>query len=305
MIEQLHVIPVGSDLMELTRRGTPDFPVAMYDNAFSAFLTGRVPWHWHEEAELLYVTQGRLTLQYGEQTASLGPGEGAFINVNTLHAMTPEAEQAPCEMRTIVFSPALVEGMPHGVCRQKFGAPLASCKCLPCVILREDGDWRTEVLDAFHKAFDAYGERAFGFELVVTEQLMGIWRRIVTQNRALLEQTRADAGDERIKSMLLFLQSHYAEPLTLSQIADAAHISERACTRCFREKLNTTPFAFLNTIRVRAAAEQLRATDLPVGEIAAQVGFDGASYFAKVFREATGCSPRAFRSGNNPTGALQ
>lgn len=296
-VEQLHVIPVDSALMELTRRGTPDFPVAMYAHTFSEFLTGRVPWHWHEEIELIRMREGALLLRVGEQSVTVHAGEGAFINANTLHAMTPVGDAHTCKMDSVVFSPTLIAGMAHGVCERKYIVPLADCKRLPCVALRPDAPWQAEALAAFQSAFQAYARRTFGFELLVMEQLTGLWRRIAVENRSLLAQAHTDAGDERIKTMLVFLQKHYAEPVTLDAIAASAHISPRACTRCFREKLRTTPFACLNTIRVRAAAEQLRTSDLPVGEIASAVGFEGASYFAKVFREATGCSPRAFRKG--------
>ncbi len=295
-IEQLHVIPVDKDLMELTARGTPDFPVGMYDNTFSDFLTGDVPWHWHGEVEFIYMLDGEIYLRYGEQTAIIEAGSGAFINANTLHSMLCVDAKAHCRMISIAFSPSLIAGLPHGLCEQKFVVPLENCKNLPCVKFEPGIHWQAEVLKAFQTSFQAYKSHDFACELIVIEQLTGIWRRIVTQNRALLQIPNPRAGDERIKQMLVFIQKNFANRITLKDIACSAHISERACTRCFQEKLHITPFAYLNALRVRVAAEKLRNSQMTIGEIAASVGFEGDSYFSKVFRIAIGCSPREYRN---------
>lgn len=293
---KLNVVPVDVDLKELTERGTPDYPVAIYENNFADFLTGRVPWHWHEETELLYVESGQMLLRYGEETATLNPGDGAFINASVLHAMVRPAGVKDCRLLSIVFSPRLIAGLPQGHLELKFIQPLENCRKLPGLIFRPDIPWQAEVLDAFLAAFGAYKSRAFGHELLLIEQLTGIWRRMVTENRKVLHIHRKSEADNRIKQMLVFIQRHYAERLTLLDIASAANVSERACTRVFMEKMHLTPITYLNALRVRVAAEKLRHTDLPVGEIGAAVGFEGDSYFCKVFKASLGCSPREYRN---------
>lgn len=295
-VETLHIIPVDRDLRELTERGTPDFPVAMYDTAFSDYLTGKVPWHWHGETELIYLLKGEVDLRYGSQTATIRAGSGAFINANILHSMARSKANVPCRLLSIVFSPSLITGLPQGVCEQKFILPLQNCKKLPGMVFQPEVHWQAEVLDGFQTAFQAYKRHTFGYELMVIEELTGIWRRMVVQNRGLLHITKPRQDDDRIKQMLIYIQQNYEKRLTLSDIAASANISPRACTRCFQEKMHITPFAYLNALRVRVAAEKLRHTELSVGEIAEAVGFDGDSYFAKVFKSAIGCSPREYRN---------
>ena len=294
-VQQLHVIPIDRDMKELTARGTPDFPVAMYDNDYAEFLTGRVPWHWHPETELIYVVSGEISLRYGERSAVLSAGEGAFIRSNTLHSMVRTVPGSRCKQLSVVFSPSLIAGLPQGVCEQKFIHTLVNCHSLPAVPLRPDVLWQADALRAILAAFEAYRAHEYGYELAVVEQLTGVWRRIVQENRAALDSVQGDADDGRIKTMLIFLQQNYMRRLTLEQIAASANISPRACTRCFRERMHTTPFTYLNALRIRVAAEKLRHTELPVGEIGTSVGFEGESYFSKVFKSALGCTPRAYR----------
>jgi AraC-like DNA-binding protein len=297
LVSQLNVIPLDHDLRELTARGTPDFPVAIYDNSFSDFLTGRVPWHWHEDTELICLTGGEMLLRFSQQTCTLHEGEGAFINAGVMHAMAKAPGVKDCRLHSVVFSPSLIAGLPQGLCEQKFILPLISSKKLTALILRPQEPWQNEALTAFETAFSACKSRSFGHELLLVESLTGIWRRIVTENRKLLHIGRRKESDDRIKKMLVFIQQHYAEHLTLPLIAASANVFPRVCTRCFSEKMHTTPFTYLNALRVRVAAEKLRHTDLPVSEISAQAGFEGDSYFSKVFKASLGCSPREYRKG--------
>jgi AraC-like DNA-binding protein len=95
--------------------------------------------------------------------------------------------------------------------------------------------------------------------------------------------------------MLGYIHTHYAEPLTVSQIAAASAISESECYRCFRKVLDTSPIDYLLQYRIRAAAGLLASPDRSVSDICFATGFNSPSYFAKVFRQELQCSPRKYR----------
>ena len=100
---------------------------------------------------------------------------------------------------------------------------------------------------------------------------------------------------DRIKTMLQFVQTHYAEDLTVEQIAASASISPSECLRCFHDMIGTTPNQYLRGQRLQRAAELLCGTTLQVTAIAAQCGFEDSSYFARSFRQLYGCGPTEFR----------
>ena len=116
----------------------------------------------------------------------------------------------------------------------------------------------------------------------------------ITRNRH--SDGNTDTHDSRIRTMLSYIAVHYAEPITLNQIAQAVYISPRECLRTFRRALNTTPVEYLTTVRVARARELLWHTRQSVSEIGVACGFNSGSYFGKVFRRYTGCSPLAFRA---------
>ena len=100
---------------------------------------------------------------------------------------------------------------------------------------------------------------------------------------------------ERIKRMLHYLQEHYTEKITLTDIALSANISERECTRCFQRCIDTSPINYLNTYRVRMAARMLTQTNESILTISENCGFSTSSYFGKVFHRLMGCTPTEYR----------
>jgi len=63
----------------------------------------------------------------------------------------------------------------------------------------------------------------------------------------------------------------------------------------FREQIGVPPRQYLEELRLQRAAQLLRSTGLPVGEIAAETGYANAFYFSSRFRKMFGKSPSEYR----------
>ena len=92
-----------------------------------------------------------------------------------------------------------------------------------------------------------------------------------------------------------FLQEHYAEPLTLGEIAEEAGLNPRYLSTLFSRRTGRSIWDTLTLIRLDHARRLLLATDLPVTQIAMDTGFGDGAYFSRCFRRAEGLSPRAYR----------
>lgn len=92
-----------------------------------------------------------------------------------------------------------------------------------------------------------------------------------------------------------YISDHYAEPITVSDIARRAGVSERNLFRMFRTMTGRSPAHYLLTSRINRAAELLLVTDASLEEIAQSCGFCDANYLCRRFREIKGLSPRRFR----------
>jgi AraC-like DNA-binding protein len=97
---------------------------------------------------------------------------------------------------------------------------------------------------------------------------------------------------------VVYIHSHYAEPITRRDVADFVGLSERHLTRCFRQEMGITPITYLNRYRINQAKVLLGAGKKGITEVALDVGFSSSGYFTRVFRQEVGVAPSAFVRGN-------
>ncbi len=115
---------------------------------------------------------------------------------------------------------------------------------------------------------------------------------------ALARKRRSGSEGQRIiRQAMAYIHTHYAEPIALRDVAAHVGLSERHLTRCFRQEVGVTLNAYLNRYRLRQARTLLEAGDKSITEVALAVGFSSSSYFARIFREEMGVSPRSYLRG--------
>ena len=96
------------------------------------------------------------------------------------------------------------------------------------------------------------------------------------------------------------VDARYREPLDVSALARAAHLSEAHFSREFRRAFGETPHRYLLTRRLERAAELLRQTDRSIPEICFDVGLRSVGSFTTSFGRAFGRSPAAYRDAHPP-----
>ncbi|CAM3099026.1 bifunctional transcriptional activator/DNA repair enzyme AdaA [Paenibacillus lupini] len=92
-----------------------------------------------------------------------------------------------------------------------------------------------------------------------------------------------------------YIEQHYNEPLSLSVLADVLHLSPYHLQRTFKRLTGVTPATYIQQIRIQEAMKLLASSDLPITDIAGQVGFMNAAHFATRFQAITGLTPSQYR----------
>lgn len=108
-------------------------------------------------------------------------------------------------------------------------------------------------------------------------------------------QDSKDAHSRTLRRATAYIDDHAAEPITVADIAAAAHVTVRALQYAFRRHLDTTPTAHLRWVRLAHAHRELRSahpgTGATVTGIATRWGFHQPSRFAAAYRAAYGVLP--------------
>lgn len=109
---------------------------------------------------------------------------------------------------------------------------------------------------------------------------------------------QAPAGDARtqLQPALRYIDSHLADLLPNSKLAELAHASESHFIRMFRRTLGRTPARHVQERRVSSAAELLLRTSLSIDEIAERCGFANRYHFSRVFAQRMSHPPARFRA---------
>ena len=101
--------------------------------------------------------------------------------------------------------------------------------------------------------------------------------------------------DPSMAALTAWLDAHYAEPLTLAQMAAQIPLSATHFWAQFKAAYGCTPTELLQRTRIAEAKRRLQMTDEPVTAVALACGFDSPAYFAQVFRARVGCTPTRYR----------
>ena len=100
----------------------------------------------------------------------------------------------------------------------------------------------------------------------------------------------------RLKRVVEYIDDHLSAKISLLDLAAVAGLSRMHFASQFRKATGMRPHDYLLTQRIRRAAELLRASEIPVVEIALTVGFQTQAHFTTVFKRFIGCTPCRWRS---------
>jgi len=107
---------------------------------------------------------------------------------------------------------------------------------------------------------------------------------------------RASAPEmRRMLDLARYLESRFAEPHRLDELASVAGLSRFHFLRQFRRLVGASPLQYLIGLRLAAAARRLAESDAPVTEVALDSGFNDLSHFNLLFRRAYGVAPGRWR----------
>lgn len=268
-------------------RGTFDFPIQLYyvDAAHPRY---EMPFHWHEECELILVLHGKFSLMLDGETLDLEAGESAFLPGGIVHGGTPHG----CIYECVVFdADRFLQG--STVCRRRYTADLGSGEQIRPRFSADSSVGR--IVDSL---FEAMEKEQPGYEFVTTGLLWQFFGTVLQEHLYTETPEEKNPGSSRatqIKHVLSRIRKDYAAPLTLDQLAAEAGLAPQYLCRVFRQVTGRTPINYLNYYRIECAAELLGSTQDSVTEIALRCGFNDLSYFIRLFRQYKGVSAGQFR----------
>lgn len=110
----------------------------------------------------------------------------------------------------------------------------------------------------------------------------------------LEQQVCGKRVDNRIEAVLAFIQSDLSQQFSINRLAEIACLSPSQFKQLFKRDMQITTQKYITQLRMEKAAALLTHTDLPVGLVAEQVGYQDFSAFSRRFQLFHGQTPKAY-----------
>lgn len=165
------------------------------------------------------------------------------------------------------------------------------------IYIRDDNVWTGAGLTACLDLTLALVADDFGEELAlrVARQLVMFLKRPSGQSQFSVSLEPVSTT-RRIDELRHYIAGNIARPLTVTELAEQAHVSERQLTRIFRTELGMTPAAYIEAARVEVARQRLETSDETLQRIAATCGFNTVDTLARAFRRRLDTTPAEYRN---------
>lgn len=257
----------------------------------------RVP-HWHDTYELGYVRAGRGIIVMGQQEHVFEPGQVYIINDLKPHmGYTTEAGST---LFVVHFHPTILDDGWVGNIGQKAHLPFLPHSGLPSPLIPLDNPITESVRDVLDNIRQEALDRETAWEIIIGGLILkavGLLARWLLQNEDFSADDRQQREAlKRIAPALRLIDARFNEPVSLSDMASASHLSRSHCCELFQQTLGTTPIAYRNARRIAEACRLLKNTDMMISEIALQVGFSTVQEFNRLFRREHHLTPGQFRT---------
>ena len=121
----------------------------------------------------------------------------------------------------------------------------------------------------------------------------------ILMEQSLVQNVSAEDYDknlEDIKMCIRYMEEHFPQKITLSELADLVHMSSNYFCSYFKKHTGVSPFTQLNYIRIKEASKILLGSEVPIVDVAEACGFENVSFFIRKFKEIMGCTPSAYRN---------
>ena len=220
--------------------------------------------HRHSHAQLVLPLRGCLELQIGAVTGLVDQSRAAVIHPGQDHQFSSATDN--------LF--VVIDLPDHESDR---------CEKLPAFI-------NTDAALQQYIQFVYQQLSVSAFNPVIGYSMMSLLMQLLEQRSPYMSQ-----WDRRVDAAIRYIHNNLNHLLTVRQLAEVAHLSQRQLHHLFVLHLQLSPSQYIQQLRMQRAAHLLSDPSLSVQQVADQCGYHNLAAFSDRFSQSYGQSPRNFR----------
>ncbi len=256
------------------------------------------PGESHDFWEFCFVDKGEVLITMGENKTILKKGEVAFHKPNEFHSVTATGVSAPnlavvsfqCSGKAMRFFENKILHIDNAE-RNLLAQIILEAK--NCFGQRLDNPYQTKMNK---KDMIPFGSEQF-LRLYLEQFLLRLIRRhtLTSEPYQRIEKTSKNKGDdETFQRLILYLEEHLSEHLTVEQICRDNIISRSQLQKLFRTQSGRSAMDYFANLKIETAKEMIRMSDMNFTQIAEELGFASIHYFSRQFKKITAMTPTEY-----------
>jgi len=254
--------------------------------------------HRHNEIQITLVLKGEGTLIAGSYMQPFKPGDIYIIGSNQSHIFKSDPpyfdkkSKKKIHALTLFFNPKgafqNILDLPESKSIKKFVAETT----YGLMVTKENEKKIAVKILGLKSAKQAFRVTKF-IDLIQIMANIKQWKKLSSISS---DYSYSDSEGLRMNDVYQYTLEHYADDISLNDIAKVACLTRHAFCRYFRKHTRKTYFGFLNEIRINEACKQITSENFTsMSFIACNTGFASAVSFSRVFKKVTGQSPREYQ----------
>ena len=289
-----------------------------------------VHYHEHDFLELSYVLEGSATHTTDSGTAILSKGDYFIIDYHKSHKYAQIGE-VPFTVINCLFVPRFIdetlqEYPPTTAGMAAASANMTSHTADMISTMAEHSIELADVVNNYLIKFDFCRLKGHPSDFIYHDEdghigqlFQNLHREYQQKNMGYLEtmrcylilllidimrqlqlSDRTETANEMVIAITDYIQDHFPENISLSEIAAKYNYSLAHVSHTFKAETGMTFQDYVQSVRIRESCRLLINTPKKVAEIATLVGYTNIKFFNEIFKRRMGVSPREFRKNPQP-----
>lgn len=241
---------------------SPICPDRLVREAFDSFL-------------LIYIQKGTLTLETDGSSSTVGRGKFVFLDCYHRHAYSTDTGWSCLWCH---FDGITARHWYQNIV-SRFGNVFSISDAQP-------------VISKLASIYEVFSSGSLVREPLLSKYLTDILTAVLLSTPS---DARENAHINMSEKITAYISEHFAEKLTVEQLASLAGLSNYHFIRTFKKQTGFTPYGYILNTRMNTARYLLKNSNLSVKDICFSAGFSSESIFCSAFKRAEGMTPAQYR----------
>lgn len=285
--------------------GSPLSVVHMESGEFQNFIYC----NWHREIELVYVAKGRLHLVVDDRKLTLSQGDVGIVNMDEVHYGDPDSTGGECEV--YIFLLGIEPLIPSAELNlKKYLVSLSKGEVRLVPALTPAMPNYNEVVSCLIRMNNVLEKKRPAFELYTAALMYELLYHFFAEPELLVAgsgrgETQSREKIERLNEVIRYIEQNYTRKIYIAELAEQLYMGVDNFYKFFVSVTGISPASYINSYRMKQAANLFVTTGMPVTDICYKVGFNNVSYFIKMFQKFYGYTPKKYRSLSQEKGKIR